>query len=419
MKKFICVVFLLAMFSGCICPMCNNWNNNFVERLRQLDTAIGTGEYPTGWTNVCNGNSLCCEQSRLLALVQNELNKIKAAFFNFGNKVANVGHAWAKIQNIVEADYLVGSLTPDQAIDASTIADRSGATVEQFRAFSKYTAGQFVADFEAFKSQVPDCFNEYSTVVQRVSCDGCGWFATLPSRYMDQTGVYPTIKLTQASFDSWARKCNRVWNFMWKLSWFTQVVSYLNSKKGPYTSYSAPTPGVIYFRSSSFSIDAINFALANCGQATDAVLTTACTPVHKETLVSAFAQIFGSDSKGVGRADTSFIDSPYLANNGRRLLFMGTDGSISRDDTNGFDYSTSTQTIMASVYLTSSDIATWSHGYVASGSSSGSSQSSGGSSSSGTGVEVKGTLEFQAYSHKFSAVNAISAVSVIMMLHFM
>jgi len=200
--------------------------------------------------------------------------------------------------------------------------------------------------------------------------------------------------LKKTAVNAWAEGCAKVWNFVWKFGWFAQTVAYLNSKKATGYTYTAPAAANVYFSQGSITIDTINTALTNCAANPTA---TACTDANKLTLVQAFAQIYGDDTRNVGRSDNTITATTTFYSNGR-LLALGTTALVSVDDSKGFDAVAATAVITPAtdVTLVAADLAAWSTGYVAPSSSTSGSTSTTTSSSKNAKVLFGTVLSFLA-----------------------
>jgi hypothetical protein len=383
MKKFTCLLLIALAISYTMAGTCTvnlATTNAFLARLAAIDAAAVVTTQPAAATAICSNSAvLCCDPTKTSAIVSTQINKIKTALTTFGSKASTIGGVWTKIANLVNASAITGTTTPNASLAAAATADLSGATGAQFQAFSYYTPAMFQADFDNFKTQVPTCFSYYSTAIQNIACDGCAETAAVAARWASTTS--PSIMLNQASINAWAAACNKVWKFMWNVGWFVQTVAYLNKVKGTtaYT-YTGPAVTAIYFQSGTVAIADVNTALTNCG--TDATVAT-CTDANKAVLVKAFVQVYGTDSNGIGRADTTIIaGTTSFASNGRRILApTTTDGTVTLDATNGLDLTATAVSAAvfpptAAITLVATDTATWSTGYVAPSSSTSSTSSS-------------------------------------------
>jgi hypothetical protein len=323
-------------------------------------------------------------------LVSEQITKIKDSITAFGTNAVKIGGVMHKIGNLVNATAISGTTTPAATLEAATTTEASGATGAQFKAFAEYKPHTFQVDFDNFKSQAPDCFTYYSNAIQRLACDGCKetTLAAIPNRWKSTT--LTSIQINSASSAAWVAACNKVWNFMWKAGWFVQATAFLNSKKATGYTYSplAAASAVVKTTAASatLGITAVNEALTACYPDAPAATLTTCTQTHRDNLVMAFVKIYATDAM-VGRSDTTIIAGTYVSNAGRRILPVGAfDGTVSVDNTDGFDVSTGAAMFppTAAVTLASTDTTSWSTGYVASSSTSSSSSTTGSSSSTTT-----------------------------------
>ena len=374
MKSIIFIVLLSIVLGSARSTTCGITKNNhaFLSTFNSLFFS-GAG---TTWNSPDNGicagaTNLCCLQTPMSQWVGIELNKVKTAITNFGEKALEIGNNWQKINNLITAATINGVDTPTAALTAASANDRSGASGAEFAAFSSYPLETFKADFEAFKTQAPDCYAEYQKFITRLPCDACkddSALTGIPDRYQFALSLSDTFVLTSNSIRAWAGACTKVWNFMWKAGWFVQTVAYLNSKKNPSYTYSPPAAADVFVITTGVSISAVNSGFAKCYPSTANPL---CDDSALADLMGAFVEVLVGSSRAIGRSDTSIMaGTPSFASNGRRRILGPTNGNIKMDDAKGFDYTAVPSNTFFSPFpavaaLSAADTATWSHGYVA------------------------------------------------------
>lgn len=335
MKKLACLLVLASAVGVAFSATCSNANANpFIARLDWLNWGIKLANEGPAVSFICNNSpNLCCESSKLASTVEMLLQTTRANFEMFFNSVSNIGRSWSKIETLLASTF--DGKTSDQMLELAAATEISGASSAQFKDFSHYDKESYIADFEAAKTYIPDCFQQYSKAIKTIPCEGCLNTAAVPAAFNDPT--YKSIKLNQASVETWTANCYKVWNFMWKAGWFAQTVGYLNYKKSPATtSYSSPT---VYFRSDIYTVGTVNEAFQACGTQASFTSTT-CTLTHKATMLSTFARIFTTENRLVGRSETSFLPYTGLASNARLLQMSAPpiEGFLTLDATSGFDY---------------------------------------------------------------------------------
>ena len=375
MKKFTCLLVLaialcISSVQSAACTA-TTANHAFLARISAINAATVVDAFTDA--AVCGNDSLCCSKAGMQTILGAQVTKVKSAIKNFGDKASTIGAAWSKIANLVNATAITGTTSASAALDASTDADRSGATAAQFKAFSVYTAAQYDTDFTNFKGQATDCLAAYSTLYQKIACDGCLDVAadSIPDRWKSEASG--NIVINTASADAWAASCYRVWYFFWKAGWFAQTVGFLNNKKASTYTYTAPAANAVYLQTTDVIIENINTAFATCYP----TIGDTCTSVMRANLVKAFGAAFGADSQTIGRSDVTLISSSPASNGRRMLALKASDGTIGVDNTKGFTASAATKVyeLSSAVVFTDAEKNAWSSGYVSPSTTSSSSSS--------------------------------------------
>ena len=398
MKKFAILLIASLAINYSLSVACTNAlaaNNIFTARINAIEAASYSADPQIDSTaEACGtGSKLCCVIANTRTQVQTQITKIKDAIKTFGDKVMNVGKEWAKVNSLISSSAITGTTTAAAALEAATTTEASGATGAQFKAFATYTVDAFKTDFTNFQGQAIGCLAYYSDAIQRIACDGCK-DVTVPNRWKHAT--ITGIWVNNAGAEKWTEACNKVWYFMWKVGWFTQAVAFLNNKKSNTYTYTAPAAAAVYFNQGSVTIETINTAFASCYPDASATVT-ACTGTMKQNLAKAFVQVWGTDTRGVGRSDTTILGgTTSFASNGsaRRILLATLDGTLNVDNTDGLDVSTGDAKFQptAAVAISTTERDAWSHGYVSSSSSTSGSGSTTTSSSSKNAKVLFGTL---------------------------
>jgi hypothetical protein len=373
------VALLAISFVNTACPAADG--NSVINQLaiisgKAIPLHVGAASTTDASAGTCGsvaGTLLktCCNEANTKDAVGVELGRVKAQYETFGTSVYRFGALMAK------ALLLINSTTTNTTLAAVTDAGQlAGATADQLKTFTYYTPTQFTADYDAYKAQVVGCFDYHSASVQKMVCAACMDTAvgTAHANHAANFGTDAIIRIKTDACTEWATKCNRVWNFLHKASWFIQTTALLNKKKDTGTAYTfAPVTTNAGYAAGHDTLANIILANDACGGADITVAdVTKCTVAFRTSLCKSFIGMFAGTVSAagvlVGRSSTVFIVDGHNPTSlaARRMLIAAATGAVDVTAT-GVDLVAMGATIIhpptTAVALATGT--TWSHGYVA------------------------------------------------------
>lgn len=413
MKNFTCLLLVLLATSYIIAPNCPSEAANAFHAFLKADAAFNAattagsisanGAAGTAVAGVCgaSGVLLCCTGATLPIYANTKLANLKTAFTGFGAVANKFGAALSKM-GIAAAYSNIDTLLASVATDLSLSIAQAKAILNQYSTASAYTM-----DFDAFKTQLPECFTYYSMSYQKILCHACmdaGAGSTMASDpfYAVTAGATTAgeVKITAASCSEWVGKCGKVWNFLYKVSNAVTVAAYVATKKAvagkTYTTANlitaTPPASMGNYNQVALSADltALMTGMTNCGA--DSSVGT-CVAADKAAICKSFIKLFDATYPSA-RTDVALINADYPTVLTRRLLPTVSTGIVYVDaGTAGVDLTSANTAVTglpaSPTTLLAADVSAWSSGYVApagTGSASGSGSGSGSASGSGAGT---------------------------------